>query len=201
MNILVCYASKHGATREIAEAIAQGVRHRIRESANLRDDDPPHVTVTGAEHAPNPVDFDAVIAGSAVYMGRWQRAAREWVDAHADRLANMPLWLFSSGPIGDTAYPVEEPGDIAQISALMDVRGTALFAGRLHRSSMHIAERAVVAALRVPDGDYRDWDRIRSWAGAIADELTPARAVPAEPSPIQMAQVHSHALQLKEPTE
>jgi hypothetical protein len=30
-------------------------------------------------------------------------------------------------------------------------------------------------ALRVPEGDYRDWDQIRAWASGIADRLLASR--------------------------
>jgi menaquinone-dependent protoporphyrinogen IX oxidase len=34
-------------------------------------------------------------------------------------------------------------------------------------------ERAIVAALRVPEGDFRDWTEIRHWAAGIAEALRP----------------------------
>ena len=30
-----------------------------------------------------------------------------------------------------------------------------------------------MGVLRAPEGDFRDWDEIRAWAGAIADALVP----------------------------
>jgi len=45
--------------------------------------------------------FDAVVLGSAVYAGHWLKPARELVDRSRDALAARPVWLFSSGPIGD----------------------------------------------------------------------------------------------------
>jgi menaquinone-dependent protoporphyrinogen oxidase len=34
-----------------------------------------------------------------------------------------------------------------------------------------LGARAIVAALRVPVGDYRDWSAIQAWADEIADAL------------------------------
>jgi hypothetical protein len=28
-----------------------------------------------------------------------------------------------------------------------------------------------VGAFKVPEGDYRDWEEIRKWAGGIAEEI------------------------------
>ena len=46
-----------------------------------------------------------------------------------------------------------------------------MFAGRLVRGRLRFPERAVVLALRVPDGDFRDWSEISRWAAGIADTL------------------------------
>ena len=53
--------------------------------------------------------------------------------------------------------------------------GHRLFAGRLERHQLGFAEKAMVAALRVPDGDFRDWDAIDSWSRQIGEELASPR--------------------------
>ena len=46
-----------------------------------------------------------------------------------------------------------------------------VFAGKLDRSRLGFFEKAVVIALRAPEGDFRDWDEIRDWASSIASSL------------------------------
>ena len=46
-----------------------------------------------------------------------------------------------------------------------------VFAGKLVRKQLSFPERAIVSALRVPEGDFRDWTEIRQWAAQIADAL------------------------------
>jgi hypothetical protein len=41
-------------------------------------------------------------------------------------------------------------------------------------------ERAVMRALRVAEGDCRDWDEIRAWATSIAGVLVPAPRCPTQ---------------------
>ena len=98
MRILVTAATKHGATGEIAQAIAQTLRAQGLDPAVL---DPDQVdTVDG---------YDAVVLGSAVYAGHWLKAARELVARCGNDLAARPLWLFSSGPLGDPPKPEKDP--------------------------------------------------------------------------------------------
>ena len=65
-RVLVTYASKHGATAEIAEAIAQELG-----SQDLQTDCRPAGDVKSLD------DYGAVVLGSAVYMKRWQPDARK----------------------------------------------------------------------------------------------------------------------------
>lgn len=165
MRILVSAASKHGSTAEIATRIAAALR------ADLPIDD--IVEVRSAADVDDVTSYDAVVLGSAVYMGRWTEHARELaalVAAEAPR----PVWLFSSGPVGVPPKPTEEPVDVVDIANATRSRGHRLFAGRIDRHRLGFAERAVVLALRVPDGDFRDWDEIDAWAKRIAADLTPA---------------------------
>lgn len=152
VRVLVVVASKHGSTREIAEAVARDL------GAVLHD----------AEHAPSPAGFDAVVVGSAVYAGRWRETARDWVSAHAAELRTRPVWLFSSGPIGSPPFPPDEPHDVHPLSELIGARGHQVFPGRLDKGLLSFGERAMVTAMRAPLGDFRDWDAVRVWAAEVA---------------------------------
>ena len=46
--------------------------------------------------------YDAVVLGSAVYGGRWRRDARRLLRRLPRSLGRRPLWLFSSGPVGES---------------------------------------------------------------------------------------------------
>jgi menaquinone-dependent protoporphyrinogen oxidase len=169
VKILVSAASKHGSTAEIAARIAETLRTALPGDAA--------VDVRRAVEVSDVAPYDAVVLGSAVYMGRWlddARDAAQRIAAHPQR----PVWLFSSGPIGDPPKPDEDPTEVAALVAVTGSRGHRLFAGRLDRHRLGLAERAMVAALRVADGDFRDWDAIDSWGREIAVELClPAEAV------------------------
>jgi menaquinone-dependent protoporphyrinogen oxidase len=43
-----------------------------------------------------------------------------------------------------------------------------VFAGKVVRKQLSFPEKAIVSALRVPEGDFRDWTEIRRWAAGIA---------------------------------
>jgi menaquinone-dependent protoporphyrinogen oxidase len=162
VRVLVTAASRHGATHEIATAIAAGLARRGAE-AEARP----------AEELDSLDGYDAYVIGSAVYVGHWLDPARELVEAHAAALAGRPVWLFSSGPLGppDKLKPEGDPVDVA---GLIEASGAAehrVFAGRLDRKLLSFGEKAVVVAVRAPEGDFRDWDAVDAFAAAVAERL------------------------------
>ncbi len=160
MTVLVTAASRHGATREIAEAIGaelerNGVEAEVRPPEAVDDLAP----------------YDRVVLGSAVYVGKWLQPALAFAEAHASELAARPTWLFSSGPVGEPPKP--EPGkavDVGELVARIGPREHRLFAGKIDRSVLGLSERTVLKVVRAKDGDYRDWDAIARWAAQIAAE-------------------------------
>lgn len=184
-KVLVVYASRHNATRGIAERIGEVLR-----TEGLETDVAPADQVAGVGRA------DAVVVGSAVYMGSWLKEGIEFIKRNEVRLAELPLWLFSSGPIPDSSKektpsgdpledalgPKDGPGSggrkkIAEIAAATNPKDHRVFLGAFDPSDPPKAtsERLVrmLAAVKnaLPAGDFRDWNAIEAWAREIAAAL------------------------------
>jgi menaquinone-dependent protoporphyrinogen oxidase len=161
MKVLVAVASRHGATREIADAIGLALN-----SEGLT------ASVVPVADAGDLAGYDAFVLGSAVYMGRWLDPARTFVEHGSEALSRRPTWLFSSGPIGTPLRPEErEAVDVDDVISKTRARGHKLFAGKLDKHALGFGERAVMLAFHADDGDYRDWEEIALWARDVAQEL------------------------------
>jgi menaquinone-dependent protoporphyrinogen oxidase len=171
-RVLVAYASRSGATAEIAEWLAE----RLRRQADAYE-----VTVAEVSDDLDPSGYDAVVLGSALYEGRWLRSASRFARRHRHDLADRPVWTFSSGPLDDSASTDEivitHSADRASRRLL--ARDHVTFGGRLASDS-----RGWLAQAMVEDGhggDFRDRARIDAYADQIAGELPtlPRRRRPA----------------------
>lgn len=164
-QVLVAYATKYGATAEIAERIGQVLRQ-----AGLQAD------VLPADRVGDLAAYQAVVLGSAVYAGRWRKEAARFLEANEKALAARPVWLFSSGPVGE-GDPVQLmkgwrfPEAQKPIAERIRPRDIALFHGALDMRKLNLLERLLLKAMKAPAGDFRDWDAITSWAQAIADAV------------------------------
>jgi menaquinone-dependent protoporphyrinogen oxidase len=168
MKMLVTCASRHGSTREIARALAQELR-ACGHSVAVRE-----VDEVGSLDR-----YEAVIVGSAVYMGNWLPEARRFVEEHHEQLARVPVWLFSSGPLGtDDPQPTGAPAHLDELMKATQAHGHRVFVGKLDRSGLGPGEQLLARVVRAPEGDFRDWDDIRAWAREIAIAL-PALAISA----------------------
>ena len=168
MNVLVTVASRQGATKEIAERIGE-----VLSAAGLG------ATVEPVEAVGDVDRYDAVVLGSVVRIGHWIEPARRFVRDHGAALATRPVWLFSSGPIGNPPRPAGDPLEIGELMATLHARDHRVFAGKLEKEGLGLAERAIVAAVRAEAGDFRPWAEIDAWAAGIAAELRAGVVVPA----------------------
>ena len=167
MKVLVAVDSRHNSTREIAEIIAGELR-----SSGLE------VDLRATDAALDIAGYDAVILGSAVYMGSWLPAARQFVYAHALDLLTVPVWLFSSGPVGvDHPKPARDPTRVPGLLQATGARGHKGFAGKLDRRTLGLGERLAVKLVHASDGDFSDWDAVRDWARFIASSLVGAESL------------------------
>jgi menaquinone-dependent protoporphyrinogen oxidase len=165
-KVLVTAATRHHATREIAEAIAAGLDERGVDARAL-----------GIDEVATLEDYDAVVLGSAVYTGRWLGEARRFAQVHASELCSMPVWLFSSGPLGvpNRLVPPGAAADIPVLVRLTRARGHRTFGGRLEMEHLQFGERAIARTIHAPNGDSRDWEAIDRFAADIAEALLQAR--------------------------
>ena len=165
-SILVLYASKHGSTRQMAEHIwrsfgAQGVHADLRAAEDLTD----------------PVDYDAIVLGTAVYIGQWMKEAETYLEKFEKKLKDKPLWIFASGPTGD-GDPLElmEGRDIPdKIIPMLDrikPKEIRLFHGALDKHQLTMMERLIIRVVKAPTGDFRHWEEIAEWAHEITEELS-----------------------------
>lgn len=178
MTILVAYATKYGATQSIAERIGKTL-----EAAGQA------VDVRPADQAADLSRYDAFVIGSAVYIGHWLKDAAHLVRDNADTLAEHPVWLFSSGPLGTRATDDKGedlrtssvPNDVVAFRSTIHPKGEHVFFGALDPGKLGVAHRAIrkfpAGRKLLPEGDFRDWDEVEAWAAAIADDLAYASRV------------------------
>lgn len=165
IRVLVAYASKYGATAEIAEKIGQVLRQ-----AGLQAD------VLPVHRISDLTPYKAVVLGSAVYMFRWRKEAVAFLKTNEKLLAERPTWLFPSGPLGK-GDPVQLlkgqrfPKALQPIIDRIRPRDVAVFHGMLDIKKLNFLEKFAIKNVKSPFGDFRDWDAITSWTTAIADEL------------------------------
>jgi menaquinone-dependent protoporphyrinogen oxidase len=164
-KVLVAYGTKYGATAEIAEKIGKVLR-----DAGLAAD------VLRADRAGDLSAYDAVVVGSAVYIGRWRKEVVNFVKDNEQALAAKPVWIFSSGPTGE-GDPVEMvqgwrlPGSVEPIVDRIQPRDIAVFHGAADEAKMGRLDKWLLKNVKAPTGDFRDWDAIEAWAADIAGAL------------------------------
>jgi menaquinone-dependent protoporphyrinogen oxidase len=172
-RVLVAYASMHGSTGKVAQTIGKticgyGAAADIRLITNVN-------TLTL---------YDAVIVGSAVRTDKWLAEAIHFVEINRKALSQVPVAYFLT--CLTLARPSEE--NLRRARSYMDpiLDGVSevkpvnmgLFAGVLDYSKYSAGMGAVMRykmwSKGVEEGDYRDWDAIKSWAGRVASSIAGA---------------------------
>lgn len=173
-KVLVAYASRLGGTRGIAEAIGKGLTERGQTCV-----------VRSASEIERIDEFDAVVLGSGVFASHWHKPAVEFARRHEAALRTKPVWLFSSGPIGDikASGPFADPKEVGAIRGRLRPRDHRIFWGSLDRAALDKSDLGIVSRFVsrrfIPEGDWRDWPAIDAWANVISSSLREVAAVPA----------------------
>ena len=157
LRVLVTYSSVYGATAEIARAIA------LTLSRTGMD-----VDVLPVAEVQDVRRYDAVVVGSAVYGGKWRKEALDFLERFAMDLFRRDVWLFQSGPLGNSAQAIVRalPVNVSLYAEYLRARGAATFGGKLDGLSGGPVARFLARAGFA--GDYRDFTAIRLWAEDVA---------------------------------
>lgn len=169
-RILVAYSSKYGATQEIAEKIGEVL---------MQSGD--QVDVSSVGTVSDLTRYQAIILGSAIYVGKWPKESAKFLKANEKFLADHPFWVFSSGPSGE-GDPLELvegkliPADLQSAIDRIHPRGITIFHGNINLEKINSIEKwAVKNVVKKPFGDFRDWNSIVTWSGEISAELKPVQ--------------------------
>jgi menaquinone-dependent protoporphyrinogen oxidase len=164
-KILLAYATKHGSTREVADAIGAVLREHGLD-----------VTVRPARDVEDVAGFDGVVLGSALYTGRLHRDARRFLGRfHDDLHRGTPVAVFAMGP--KTSESSDLAGTRAQVDRCLGrfpdlhARSVAVFGGVIDPAKLRFPFS------HMPESDARDWRAIRHWAVELAVLLRDATAV------------------------
>lgn len=158
MSVLVAYATHSGATRSLAEVIAD------------------EFIVAGTEAVlhdiaadPDPVGHDAAVIGSGVRMDSLEKGLLDWAERHAAALGQIPVALFScSGSAANPAKAERQKGVEAFLTR-SPFRPVAVrnFPGWVLMDRIPLHERTLLRAMRTPVGDFRDLEAVSAWAREI----------------------------------
>ena len=153
--ILVAYATKHGSTREVADAISETLGERGLE-----------VDTFPAAHVADVSNYGGVVIGGAIYMGRLHPDAVRFLEQHRGALAMVPVAVFGMGPRTMADHDAAESR--AQLDKALakvpevDPHAVAVFGGVIDPHALRFPFN------RLPASDARDWDAIRTWATDLA---------------------------------
>jgi menaquinone-dependent protoporphyrinogen oxidase len=153
-RVLVCYASRYGSTGEIAEAMAEELEKKGIATDIARVED---VTVI-----------------EGFYMGKMLPEAREFVHKFRGPLNRLPLYVFVAGyTFRERLEEYLKSGEdaIDAIRLYVSPADVGYFAGRVNPDLVSSPDRAILLMGGVHPGDFRDWGRVRQWAGQIGEKI------------------------------
>jgi len=164
-TVLVAYASKYGATKEIAEKIGE-----VLKQEGLQAD------VLPVKSVKNLADYKDIVIGSAMYLGMWRREGANFLKKNEKLLTARRVWIFSTGPSGK-GDPVEllkgarVAFNVKSIIERIKPRDTAVFHGNIDEKKVNFWEKLMVKTAKGEFGDFRDWEMITKWAKRVAEAV------------------------------
>jgi len=177
MRVLIAYGTTEGQTARISEYLADVIREHGHEAyaADIKN--------SGTSE---PDDYDAVIVGASIHMGKHEDYVRDFVRENRDALERLPSAFFS---VSLAAHDNMEEAE-GYIEEFVEETGwrpdmVGLFGGALLYTQYGFIKRFVMKQITrhkgSPDTDtsrdyvYTDWESVKHFAEEFL-ELVPSRS-------------------------
>lgn len=130
MKTLILYMSHHGTTEKVAEKISSLLGYNTAKVVNLRTSKPPSLS-----------DFDKVIIGGSVHMGRIQPKITQWCEDNLHSLLSKKVGLFIC--CLDKEHEQEEFERSYPPALVEHAEVSSIFGGELLFERMNFVEKVV----------------------------------------------------------
>ncbi len=163
IKVLVAYASTHGSTQEVAEAVVATLRgHELT------------VDLQPARDVRTLDGYGAVVLGAALYMFHLHKDALHFLSRHQKALTGgLPIAIFAGGPFGSgdgnewQEVRKQLDRELARFPWLRPV-SVEVIGGKFDPSGLRLPWNLIPALRQMPPSDLRDWEAIRRWASTLA---------------------------------
>jgi menaquinone-dependent protoporphyrinogen oxidase len=166
IKVLLAYASIHGSTQEVAEAVATSLRKH-----GLTVDLYPMRNVRTLD------EYRAVVLGAPLYMFHLHKDALRFLSQHQRALTGgLPVAIFAGGPFakGDEKEWQEVRRQLDQELAKfpwLKPLAVEVVGGRFDPANLRLPYSLIPALRQMPPSDLRDWTAIRAWADSLVAQL------------------------------
>lgn len=163
-NVLVAYATRSGATEEVASTLGEVLR-----GSGLA------VDVTPAKRVETIEPYGAVVIAVALYFGKMHKDVRRFLTENRASLAKTPVALFVLGPV----HQEEKEWKGAQDQLEKDLKNFPWLApiaqqivgGRFDPARLGFPFNLIPFFCRIPRCDSINWELIREEAGGLAEQF------------------------------
>ncbi|EMA37755.1 flavodoxin domain-containing protein [Halococcus hamelinensis] len=172
VSMLVCYGTGEGQTAKVADRIVDVLAERGHDATAKDASELPSEFAMG--------EFNAVLVGASIHVGKQQPAVREFVDDNRDALAARPTAFFQLSLASATEQGAAQAAEY--VDEFLEATGwqpdrIGLFGGALRYSKYgflkrllmkHIAKSATSDTDTSRDYEYTDWEEVEAFANDVA---------------------------------
>jgi menaquinone-dependent protoporphyrinogen oxidase len=158
-RILVAYASRCGATAEIAQALGRDLQSRGYKPEVL-----PVAKVSQLR------GYQAVLLGSAVRAGNWLSEATDFVRQRQREIQAVPNAFFSVHMMNIGDDEKSRNGRLRyldRVRKIMRPDSEVFFAGRMDMDRLSFGERLICKVMGGSSKDLRNWPAIHAWGSKV----------------------------------
>lgn len=177
MKVLILFGTSEGQTEKIANRIAAIISNKGHE-----------VMAQCGERLPGDFaanDFDAVMIGGSIHMGKYQPYVKSFVLGHRDWLNSIPSAFFTVC-MGVTSRHAKDRAGAEQYSLKFlqqsgwQPRLTQTFAGAVKYTQYNVITRFIMKMISKREGgstdtrrdhEYTDWQAVARFAGQFIEQL------------------------------